>query len=82
MLSMRKRNQENLFVQFLFYQLMLPFHSQASTEAGRSGWITTSSSIRKAALDVRNHLEFQLLDYFVLWGGILKFMTTYCGGVQ
>eukprot|EP00913_Durusdinium_trenchii_P010030 g9411.t1 len=27
--------------------------------AGRSGWITTSSSIRKAALDVRNHLEFQ-----------------------
>lgn len=28
-------------------------------KAGRSGWITTSSCIEEASLDVRNHLEFQ-----------------------
>lgn len=40
-------------------QLRLHLRVETGTMAGRSGWITTSSSIRKAALDVRNHLEFQ-----------------------
>ena len=36
-------------------------------QAGQSGWITTSSFINKAALDVRNHLEFQRLDFLFIF---------------
>lgn len=40
-------------------QLRLNLKVESGTLAGRSGWISTSSCIAEAALDVRNHLEFQ-----------------------
>lgn len=41
------------------HQLRLNLKVETGTMAGRSGWISTSSCIAEAALDVRNHLEFQ-----------------------
>lgn len=40
-------------------QLRLNLKVESGTLAGRNGWITTSSCIEEASLDVRNHLEFQ-----------------------
>ena len=44
-----------------FHRVGLHQPPAAASQAGRSGWISTSSCIAEAALDVRNHLEFQPL---------------------